>query len=263
MVKFYTLPPIEIPYPFILINSNNPSLEYVIKHKNFIESIIIDSGVEIFRDPNTKDYPPHHLEKIVNLYKLIKNMLRNVQIYVTIPDYPDDYHPKSLWVGNKTNIERTLDNILYALESYNEVNWLIPVQGHYKSPKSIIYALELYQKHDIKLDDYIAIANLCVEERVKIINKTVKLAHKWLWSNGYYYTKIHVFGSDIRSIYHLKNIIYSFDSMGWTRPRVAHGWSAKTSMERVYLFITWIYRYANVIEIPLLPKTMRKKFLKY
>ncbi len=119
---FYTLPPIYIPYPFILINANNPNINYIVKNRDFIESVIIDSGVEIFRDPSIKDYPSNHFEKLVRLYKRVKNICRDCNVYVTIPDYPDDYNPKALWINNKTNIERTLDNILYALNSYSEVN---------------------------------------------------------------------------------------------------------------------------------------------
>ena len=256
MARFYTLPPEVIPYPFILINANNPNVNYLVRHRDFIESVIIDSGVEIFRDPEIKDYPPNHFEKLVSLYKRVKCIVRDAEVYVTVPDYPDDYHPKSLWINGKTNIERTLDNILYALTSYSEVNWLIPVQGHYRSPKSVIYALELYQKHDVPLN-YIGLANLCVEDRVSIVNETVELAWAWLFSNGYN-TKIHVFGPDIRSIPAIKQYIYSFDSMAWTRPRAPCGYSAKNNSERIYLFLTWIYKYAQVIDLPLLPKTMRR-----
>ena len=258
MTRFYTLPPVEIPYPFILINANRPNLYYVIRHRDFIVSVIIDSGVEIFRDPSVKDYPPNHFEKLVSLYRQVKNIVRDAEVYVTVPDYPDDYHPKSLWLNGKTNIERTLDNILYALNSYSEVNWLIPIQGHYRNPRSVVYALELYQKHDIPLDRYIAVANLCVEERTRYVVETIKLAYSWLWNNGYYHTKIHVFGPDTRSIYHIKNIIHSFDSMAWTRPRDHGGWSAKNNSERIYMFLTYIAKHSQIIDLPLLPKTMQK-----
>ncbi len=261
MVRFYTLPPVEIPYPYVLINANNPGngLRYIIRNRGFIESVIIDSGVEIFRNPAIKDYPSGHVEKLVNLYKRVKSIVSDGEVYVTVPDYPDDYNPKSLWINGKTNIERTLDNILYALNSYSEVKWLIPVQGHYRSPKSIIYALELYQRHDVPLNDYIAIANLCVEDRVMIVNETVRLAWNWLWRNGYYNTRIHVFGPDTRSIYEIGKYIYSYDSMAWTRPRGSHGWSAKSASERAYLFITYLVKHSRIIDLPSLPLTMRRR----
>ena len=258
MVRFYTLPPNEIPYPFILINANKPSLHYIIKHRRFIESVIIDSGVEIFRDPSIKDYPPNHFMKLASLYKRVKSIAGDAEVYATVPDYPDDYHPKSLWLNGKTNIERTLDNILYALNSYSEVNWLIPVQGHNSDPESLVYALELYQRHGVPLDNYIAIANLCVERKDTILVESVKRVWAWLWSNGYYHTRIHVFGPDVSAIQYIVQYIYSFDSMAWTKPRTHGGWSAKTNGERIYLFLTWIHRYSKIIDIPLLPKTMQK-----
>lgn len=260
MPLFYTLPPNTIPYPYILINANNPAINYVITNHRYIDSIIIDSGVEIFRDKNVKDYPPNHFERLVKLYKRVKQYVSDAKIYVTVPDYPDDYHPRALWLSNdKTNIERTLDNILIALNNYPEVNWLIPVQGHYRKPSSVVYALELYQKHDIPLDDYIAVANLCVEERTKIIVETIMFVNSWLFSNGYYNTRIHVFGPDVRSINNIHKYIYSWDSMAWTRPRTPNGYSPKTMQERIYLFLTWIHKYSDIIDIPYLPKTMRKK----
>ena len=177
MPRFYTLPPVVIPYPYILINCNRsePGIQYIFRNMEFIESVIIDSGVEIFRDPSIKDYPHGHFDKLVNLYKRIKKLLSDREVYVVIPDYPDDYNPKSLWVNGKDNVMRTLENIVYALTSYNDVNWLIPVQGHYRDPASVIKALELYVKYDVPIDNYIGIANLCVEERTRIIVKTIQL----------------------------------------------------------------------------------------
>ncbi len=119
--------------------------------------------------------------------------------------------------------------------------------------------MELYQKHGVPLDNYIAIANLCVEDRTRIIIETVKLAWNWLYRNGYYNTRIHVFGPDARSIQHIHKYIYSWDSMAWTRPRTGNGWSCKNNGERIYLFLTFIYKYSDIIQLPLIPKTMKKR----
>lgn len=245
----------QLPYPFVLVNARKFSLSYIEKYKEFIERVLIDSGVEIFRDSNVKDYPPNWIEKLAEKYREARKVCDGV--FVTVPDYPDDYHPKALWVSGKTNIERTLDNIIYALSSFSEVNWLVPVQGHYRSPESVVYALELYQRHDVPLDNYIALANLCVEGRTAVIVETVKLVDAWLWRNGYYNTKIHVFGPTVKAMYKVRKMVYSFDGMAWTRPRTGGGWSCKNSAERVYLFLTWLYKYADLIYLPLLPKTMR------
>ncbi len=261
MVRFYTLPPLEIPYPYVLINANRPEngLRYIVRHRDIIESVIIDSGVEIFRDPSVKDYPPNHFEHLVSLYKRVRSYVSGVEIYVTVPDYPDDYYHRSLWISDEiTNIERTLENIKYALTSYPEVKWLIPVQGHYEKPSSIVYALELYQKHDVPLDDYIALANLCVSRKCSVIQRTISLAYYWLVRNGYE-ADIHVFGPSVSCLRHAKKMVYSFDSMAWTKPRTFGGSSAWNGRERVYLFITFLHRYADLIDIPALPYSMRKR----
>ena len=248
-MRFYTLPPKQIPYPYVLINAVRPKVDYLVRYREFLDSVIIDSGVEMFRDPAVKDYPPNWFDRLAMLFKRVTSIAPHAKVWVTVPDYPDDYHPKALWVGGKTNIERTLDNIIYALTSYPEVRWLIPVQGHNRKPHSVVSALEMYVSKDIPLDKYIAIANLCVERSDKVMVTTVKLAHDWLMRNGIM-PKIHVFGPDVSAIAKLSRYVYSFDSMAWTKPRVNGYWSAKNDVERIWLFITWIHKYANIIEIP-------------
>ena len=55
-MKFYTLPPFDIYWPNILVNGNNPSLgvKYLRRWGRKVEMVIIDSGVEIFRKPQSK-----------------------------------------------------------------------------------------------------------------------------------------------------------------------------------------------------------------
>ena len=138
---FFTLPPWRIPYPYILVNNKRPELglRYLTtyNHHRIVKAIIIDSGIEIFRDPHVKDYPGGfklHILRQVRLYEKIKSLCPHAEVHVVIPDYCDDYNPKALWIDDKkTNIERTLESILYATEHYKNVPWLVPVQGHYRS----------------------------------------------------------------------------------------------------------------------------------
>ena len=238
MIKFFTTPP--KPYPYILINARNPDFSFLYQ----AQEVIIDSGVEIFRDPNVKDYPKGWENRLVNLYYKVKSITRAV-VWVTIPDYPDDYHPKSLWVSeNKTNIERTLDNVLYYTAKYPNINWLIPIQGHNKKPQSIIKSITLYRKHGI-LDkyDYYGIANLCVEPNTEIIYQTVKLAREKLPDK-----KLHVFGLKLNALKYTYSLIDSFDSIAWTRPvnnRVVNygkRYSAKNKEQRIKFFEEWLKR---------------------
>ena len=254
-MKFFTLPPREVPYPFILINANRPEngLAYIRENRGFVREVIIDSGVEIFRDPSVKEYPGGArawIKHITKLFSEVSGLVKDATVYATVPDYPDDYNPGSLWTHDKTNIERTLENIKLAMSEFGEVRWLIPVQGHYRDPGSVQYALSLYAVAGVPLDDYIAIANLCVENRHEIMIRTIAVAHNWLMANGYMSTRIHVFGLDVATARKVRQYIYSFDSMAWTRPRAPGGWSAKTQKERVWLFITWLHKYADIIDLP-------------
>ena len=237
--KFYTLPPID-GWPYVLINANRPNLSYVRRNWRHIESVIIDSGVEIFRSRAVKDYPPNWFEKLIGLYNWVKTYVKHVM--VTVPDYPDDYNAGSLWVDGKTNIERTVDNIVYALDHYPKVDWLIPIQGWNKKPCSL--ALSIRYLRDlgiIKKKGYFAIANLCVENRVDIILKSVGLVRSLLPNK-----RLHVFGIKINALRKIHHLIDSFDSFAWTRPILRRGHSAKNLIERRQYFYDWLNRFQSI-----------------
>ena len=239
VVKFFTTPP--RPYPYVLINVRRPEFTYV---KN-AEEIIIDSGVEVFRNPHVKDYPPDHIRNLLNVYFKAKLLSKAKQIYVTVPDYPDDYHPRSLWLSDSvTNIERTVDNVLKYTEKYKWIPWLIPVQGWNRKPESVLRSVKLYREHGI-IDkfDYFGIGNLCVEPDVEIIFKTCKLLRNELRDK-----KIHVFGLKLPALKYVYHLIDSFDSMAWTRPVFARGHSCKTTKERIEYFEEWLKRYERIVK---------------
>ena len=246
MIRFYTLPPSDVNWPYILINANNPALSYIRKHRKAIKSVIIDSGIEIFRNPKVKDYPKGHIYRIVKLHNYLRRILPNTEIYTTIPDYPDDYHPRNLWLSDyETNIERTVANIIKYTWDFDYVNWLIPIQGWHRHPKSIercIYWLDKYAILDRY--DYFAIGNLCVEPDAKIIYETVKIARDLLPDK-----KLHVFGLKLRALRLVKGFIDSFDSTAWTRPVNSKlgNWSCKNSEERKRFFYAWISRLNEIL----------------
>jgi len=246
-LRWYTFPP--IPYPYILVNAIRPHVETILSYKNYVKSIIIDSGVEIFRDPSIKDYPSGHVMRIIKLYHKITKLFPHVEVFATIPDYPDDYHPKNLWLNeNYTNIERTVDNIILYIEKF-KINWLIPIQGWNKNPESVSRSIKLLSEHGIINEyDYFAVANLCVEPNKRLIFETVRnvrslLPHK----------KIHVFGLKLNAIPLVANYINSFDSMGWTRPvstklKKEYGnYSCKNKEERIAFFIEWYNKLRNYL----------------
>lgn len=236
-MRFYTLPPLQVAYPYVLINANRPEdgLRYIRRHAGLVESVIIDSGIEIFRKKECFDYPPGHLGRIVRIYHRVKQLVKDV--WATCPDYCDDYHPRQLWLSNGyTNIERTVDSVLKCLEKHPDVNWIIPVQGWNRKPRSVLRCLNLYKEYGVD-GEYYGVANLCVEKSENIIVKTVRYVKSMLGDK-----RIHVFGLSLPVARRLRYDIYSFDSMAWTRPVDRKGWSCKNTEERVKYFIKWVKR---------------------
>ncbi len=239
---FYTLPP--KPYPYILINANNPSvgLSCIRKYRKNIKSVIIDCGIEIFRDIKVKDYPKNWVNRLIRLYYYVKSTLpENVEVFVTCPDYCDDYYPKSLWINDEiTNIERTVQNVINYTGKYN-VNWLISIQGWYKKPNSVLRCIKLYREYGIiKEFNFFAVGNLCVESNKKIIYQTISLVRKELRNK-----RLHIFGLKLNVFPLVKHLIDSFDSMAWTRPvsrKLCANWSCKNKEERIRFFETWLNR---------------------
>jgi len=267
MAIFYTLPPNPIPYPFILINANNPEngIRYIINNLRYLRvkassdavMVLIDGGVEIFRDPRIKDYPcgaEEWIRHLVRLYRRVRALLGdNAVIHVTCPDYPDDYHPKSLWLSDDyTNVERTVDNVLRCVDSYPDVPWLIPIQGWNRDVRGLLRCLELLERHDVVYKfDYFAIANLCVEPSVDIIHRSVLTVYHWFAQKRRdRMPKLHVFGLKILALRKVKRYIYSFDSTAWTRPcnkrlHDKHPYSAKNEAQRCLFFCEYIKQLSN------------------
>jgi hypothetical protein len=239
-LKLFTNPP--KPYPYILINVLHPNFTFL----KFAEEVIIDSGIEIFRDPNVKDYPKDHINKLLKVYFKVKSIVKNKPIHVVCPDYCDDYHPKALWLNGKTNIERTVENVLKYTERYDFIPWMPVIQGWNKQPESILRCIKLYREYGI-IDkfDYFAIGNLCVEPVVNIIYKTISLARKELPNK-----KLHVFGLKLNAIRKVFSLIDSCDSMAWTRPvdkSLNANYSCKTTEERIKFFERWINKVNKIV----------------
>ena len=262
-LRFYTFPPDSIAYPFVLVNARriDQQMRYLIRYKRQIKAIIVDSGIEIFRDRSIKEYPlgpEAWIRRQARTYYFLKMIMPSKEIYITIPDYCDDYFPKNLWISKEiTNIERTLRNIEYAIDNYSDVNWLIPVQGHFKKPNSILRSLKWMEETGIlKKFNFFAIANLCTEKERYVMITTLRIARRYLADK-----KIHVFGlkKNIIEQAYKRGLLDSSDSTAWTRPcgltqkimrryyNIKKNYSCKTSRERIIYFITWILSLAKNI----------------
>jgi len=271
MVIFYTLPPRSIFYPFILINAHRPEqgLNYITDFWRDIYGVIIDSGVEVFRDPNVKDYPygsRYWIRRLVGLYHHVKSLAPNSFVLVTCPDYPDDYNPRSLWISEEiTNIERTVENVKTCISEYPYVNWLIPIQGHYKKPASLLKSIKYY--NDLGIFDrfkYFAVANLCVEPDINIIYKSVLVVRRALKEIGVLdNVELHVFGLKIQALKKVKDLIQSFDSTSWTRPvnsiaRRIRNASAKSENERKIFFCEYIKALFYKYDVDIDPRVLER-----
>ena len=251
-VRFFTFPPKGVEYPFILLNATSfkSQIKSIAERKNDVLAIIIDSGIEIFRNKNVREYPggaEAAIRRQVKMYIRTKKLFHSTDVYAIIPDYPDDYHPRNLWLNKRvTNIERTYNNVIRAIDEYPDINWLIPVQGHYGDPESIRKSIELYESHGI-LDryDYFAIANIFNSRKKKYIVEVLTIAREFLKNK-----KIHFFGIGIYAVSeaHKHGLLDSFDTLAWTRPtklsqkaiRARKRWSCKNSLERKIYFYAWL-----------------------
>jgi hypothetical protein len=233
------------------VNANRPDLRYL-RHA---EEVWIDSGVEVFRDPSVKDYPKGHLERLVGLYARIRARLGPKPIYVTAPDYCDDYCPRSLWLSEEvTNIERTVESAVRCIERYPWVPWVPVIQGWCRQPESVLRCIELYRERGI-LDkfDYFAVGNLCVEPDADLILKTVKLVRRELPDR-----RLHVFGLKLSALPKVIHLIDSFDSLAWAMAVCrslkypSNERMPKTRRDRRLFFDAWLKSFQRLLAQPAL-----------
>jgi len=238
---FFTAPP--IPYPYILVNAHNPTagLHSLRISRKQVRMVILDSGIEIFRDPNIKDYPSNWPDRLLKLYRKIKSIASQATVYAVAPDYCDDYHPGSLWLSpEQTNIERTVQNAIFYTEKFPQVNWILSIQGWYQDPQSPLHCIKLYKEYGLLKDfEYFAIGNICVD--LETIKKILLIVINHLQSK-----RLHVFDLKLRVLPAVQALIFSFDSFAWTRPinkeKLGANWSCKTQEERIRFFKAWLER---------------------
>jgi len=231
-LRFYTLPPKGVEWPWLFVN---PKQKNELKRRNFAHAIL-DPGVGIFRvNPGLKDYPPQFLHYWKYEAKKWSRITRG-SLWVTIPDYPDDYHPGQF--GD--NIEKTLKNIKEFI-TFDGVEWLPVIQSRYLNIFSFYESCELLKKL-IKAYPRVAIGTVCKTRRLKFIIDCCKITRKF-FPNAW----IHAFGLTIQALPKVKEYINSFDSVAYTFP-VLPEWrndgrrwrSARTKAERMKYFYAYL-----------------------
>ncbi|MCI4409947.1 MAG: hypothetical protein JHC26_12710 [Thermofilum sp.] len=210
----YSRPPYpDINYPYIIVNVFDETSFNYIKPKS-VKSVIIDSGVHtIFHRYGLNEYPGGYkawIAKVVRWYSFAKTLVDDV--YAVVPDYPSDYENNPI----NDNVERTIRNIEYAISTYPNVKWIIPIQGKKDDVISVVRTLDhVVDMGVLKSHNYIAIGPTCSTRNVpflKEIAALVLMRVKRIEKNGQR-IRIHMFGTSMKSWKYIAPYIDSTDTI--------------------------------------------------
>lgn len=234
-MKFFTFPPNGIKWDYLFVNPKT----YRYLFKRSFKHAILDSGVEYFKfNPNVKEYPSGFLNKWKNLAIYLSSIFKD-KLWITIPDYPDDFNPGQF--GD--NVTKTIKNIEEFIK-IKDVNWLPVVQSKFLDKFSYLHSL---QKAKQIIGDYpqIAIGTVCKTNNLEFIEYCCKATRKY-----FKHSKIHAFGLTLSALPKVKQYIDSFDSTAYTFPRksINKNWSAKTKEERKEYFIKYVERVNEIVK---------------
>lgn len=233
MRRFYTLPPEEIYYPWLLVNRKN----YRVLFKRAFEHAIIDSGIMDFAKKEVTDYP----QSFLNTWSWKAEQLQLIwkdKIWFVIPDYCDDYNPGQF--GD--NVSKTLENISLYLNEKPNINWLPVIQSRYLNKFSFLESAK--NLHGL-IGDYprVAVGTVCKCRKLDFIIYCLKVARKTFKKSW-----IHVFGLTLHALPKVARLIDSFDSMAWTFPRESGGHSCKNKRERLQYFHAYMEKVKPFLE---------------
>ena len=230
--RFYTYPPSGREWDYILFNPSNMKTMSKLNFKH----AILDSGVLIFHDPKVKDYPRDFNERWKKEAREVSDKYGE-QVWITIPDLPDDYNPGQF--GD--NVKKTIDNI-EEFVNVDRVNWLISLQARFLNIFTFAYAIQSVRE---LLGDYprIAIGTVCKTNKISFIENSIKLARR-----HFPHSHIHAFGLTLKALPKVKMELNSFDSLAYTFPRTSGRGSCKTLAERQQYFDNYVKRIREIEE---------------
>jgi hypothetical protein len=181
----------------------------------------LDSGVEVFKTrKNLKDYPPSFLQRYSQRAEIVSHRFKG-KVWVTIPDYCDDFNPGQF--GD--NVEKTLRNIQDFI-TVDGVEWLPVLQSRFLNVLSFYEACE---RTRVLIGDYprIAIGTVCKTRKHRFIVECCRIARKFFPKSW-----IHAFGLTLDVLPKVKSYINSFDSLACYYPRKSFKeWSAETGLK--------------------------------
>jgi len=244
--RFYVHPASleRLRYPYLMFNmaeKRRLGKERWFK-ENWFKHAIIDSGVEtFFFKRRMKDYPKYFLEQYKWKALLATRKFGREKVWVTIPDYPDDYEQRLTWEKGKDNVDKTLENI-ERFSSTDEVEWIYPVQSRYLDRERFIESCKLVKRYNPKI---IGIGTVCKTRNVKFIHFCIKKAREIFGKNIW----THAFGPTLRSLPYIRYYIDSFDS---SAQFYINGRMVKNREEREKAFLNWFQKMQKILNEPLL-----------
>ncbi len=210
MIRYYTLPPKGIDYPWLFVNMRKYKLLF---HYSF-EHAIVDSGVEyFFNHLRVKDYPRSYLAWYKHKSKELSKIFGEDRIAIVIPDYPDDYEKGLTYEDKMDNVDKTLRNIEDFI-SVDGVTWIPVIQSRlhdsYSFWDSAMRVREIVGDYPI-----VAVGTVCKSKNLSwirwcLMNARRRFPNSW----------IHAFGLTLSALRMVKRVVNSFDSQLWDSRRV-------------------------------------------
>lgn len=229
--RFHSLPPSGVAWPYLLVNP----LNYRELYRREFDLAILDSGVEWFRtNPAARDYPEKFLENWKEKAKLLARQFDG-RLWVTIPDYPDDYHP------GQGSIEKTVKNIEDFL-TVDGVNWLPSIQAKFIIEKGRLRLLKLHLYQAIQQSEKvlgshprIAVGSVCKSRHLDDIMFALSAVRHSFQSQ-----QVHAFGLTATGIQKTSPLIDSWDSSAYTFPRGKGRGQATTREQKVSYWFDYL-----------------------
>jgi len=210
--------------------------------ENWFRHAILDCGVEtFFFVRRMRDYPRHFLELYKYRALLATNKFGRERVWVTIPDYPDDYEQRLTWEKGKDNVDKTLENI-ERFSSVDGVEWIYPVQSRYLDRARFVESCRLVKEYNPRI---IGIGTVCKTRDVKFIHFCVRKAREIFGRHVW----IHAFGPTLRALPYIHCYLDSFDS---SAQFYLGGRMVRNRVEREKAFLAWLAKVKAIVDRPVL-----------
>jgi hypothetical protein len=206
-LRIYTRPPYYgIYYPYLIVNPSYDWSLYLVGDRTF--SAIVDSGVfQVFYRRKLQEYPTgwqRWIEKLVVFGDAVRERGAR-EVWLVVPDYPSDYPGNPI----PDNIERTIRNVMYALDTHPDRKWIVPLQGQAERPSTVVGCAERMRELGL-LDrvEYVAVAPSCTARDSFYLRLLAEAVRRLLPDK-----RIHMFGVTMKAWTAVEPYVDSVDSI--------------------------------------------------